>query len=108
MLWENEVVLDSAYIGLKKTADQHKCPRYVCKKNGKIVKLSTDDKNMNRLISQFRVWIEQAIGHVKRYDIVSEKFRHKLSWTYRTVKMNLKHMVIVLCCWLQNLHKLLC
>lgn len=107
VLWENESVLDSAYIGLQKLAHKNGYPRYICKKNRKIVKLSTDDKDMNRLISKFRVWIEQTIGHIKRYDIVSDKFRHKLSWNYRTVNMNLKHQVMVLCCWLQNLHKLL-
>jgi uncharacterized protein (DUF2344 family) len=103
---ESESVLDSAYVWLQKIADKNDYPIYVCKKNGKVRKLTEEDKDMNRLISQHRVWIEQTISHIKKYDIVSEKFRHKLSWNYRTVKINLKHLVILACCSLHNLHRI--
>ena len=44
-------------------------------------KESTDDaKAWNRIVGSFRVLVEHAIGGVKRFGIVSDKFRNRKDW----------------------------
>lgn len=103
--WWYGKFLDSAYIAVV----QHNSlenPIYVCKKNWKIRKLTEDEVETNTLISSYRVGIEQKIGHIKKLDILSWKFRHKVVWNFRTVKINLKHKVFLIWCGLQNLSKI--
>jgi hypothetical protein len=47
------------------------------KKKPKGKELATDVKAWNRIVSGFRVIVEHAIGGVKRFRVVSDKFRNK-------------------------------
>jgi hypothetical protein len=53
---------------------------YIPKKRRKGKPLTVDDKEMNRLISSYRVVVEHAIGGIKRYRCVSEKLRNRKAW----------------------------
>lgn len=39
-------------------------------------KLSEDQKEVNRALSQIRIFVENAIGGMKRYNILVERFRN--------------------------------
>jgi len=52
---------------------------YIPKKNGKIRKLTEEEKEMNQLISSFRVKAEHVISHVKKYNIEKYKFRNRIT-----------------------------
>ncbi len=47
------------------------------KKKPKGKELTADAKAWNRIVSGFRVLVEHAIGGVKRFGIVSDKFRNR-------------------------------
>jgi len=100
------VFIDSAYIWMLKDFDQDTLLN-ISKKNWKINKLSKEDKELNVILSSIRVQIEHTIWHIKRFKIVSNKFRNRIHWKYQTVRLNLKHNSLLLACWLQNLHRIL-
>ena len=79
----------------------------VSKKNTKLKKLTEEDKEFNTILWSIRVKIENTIGHVKRFKIVSNKFRNRILGSFYTVKLNLKHRALQICLALQNLHKIL-
>ena len=100
------VFVDSAYVWMLKDFNEEYMIN-VSKKNWKVNKLSDDDKENNTILWSIRVKIENTIWHVKRFGIVSNKFRNRIHWKFETVKLNLKHNSLSVACGLQNLHRIL-
>lgn len=69
---EISVMTDTAFIGEAKVHSNILIPKKKTKKKP----LTEDDKEMNKLISSYRVIVEHAIGGVKRYRCMSEKLRN--------------------------------
>jgi DDE superfamily endonuclease len=65
--------VDSGYQGVKKLHQNSICPQ----KNYIRHPLSILDKTNNRLISSLRVINEHVIGMLKRFKIISEKYRNR-------------------------------
>lgn len=53
---------------------------YIPKKRRKGKPLTVYNKEMNKLISSYRVVVEHAIGGIKRYRCISEKLRNRKAW----------------------------
>lgn len=53
---------------------------YIPKKRHKGKPLTAEDKEMNKLISSYRVVVEHAIAGIKRYRCMSEKLRNRKAW----------------------------
>ena len=68
---ESAIKVDTGYQGIAKIHKNSELPKKRSKKNP----LTKDDKLRNRKISGERVGNEHAIGFVKRFRIVSEKYR---------------------------------
>ncbi len=67
------VFIDTAFIG-----EQRVHPNlYIPKKKTKKRPLTPDEKEMNKLISSYRVLVEHAIGGIKRYRCIAEKLRNR-------------------------------
>ena len=64
---------DTGYIGIKKIHDNSILP----KKRTKKKPLTPEDKAFNHKISSSRVTNEHAIGFIKRFRIVAEKYRNR-------------------------------
>ena len=103
---DTPVFVDSAYVWMLRDFDWADLIN-VSKKNWKVNKLSEDDIDFNTILWSIRVKVEHVIWHIKRFNIVSTKFRNRIHWNYSTVKINLKHLSLVLSTWLQNLHRIL-
>jgi len=71
-----EVFADTAFIGEQRVHSRI----YIPKKNTKNTPLTPDDKEMNRIISSFRVVVEHAIGGIKRYRCMSDKLRSRKAY----------------------------
>ena len=69
--------MDLGFTGFKK--DYPDTLVIMPKKKPKGKELSDDAKAWNRIVSGFRVLVEHAIGGIKRFGIVSDKFRNKSS-----------------------------
>jgi len=80
------------------------------KKKPKWKELTKKEKEDNKIISIFRVVVEHWIWAMKSFWVVWNKFRNRIYWEYRTVKINMKDMVISIAWWLANLKrwKMLC
>ena len=70
------------------------------KKKPKGKELTADAKAWNRIVSGFRVLVEHAIGGVKRFGIVSDKFRNR--------KDGFDDKVMLISCGLWNYHLKFC
>ena len=70
---KNAIKVDTGYQGIAKIHKNSELPKKRSKKNP----LTKDDKLRNRKISSERVGNEHAIGFVKRFRIVSEKYRNR-------------------------------
>ncbi|MEK9178143.1 MAG: transposase family protein, partial [Patescibacteria group bacterium] len=68
--------VDTGFQGVQKLHHQ----TYIPKKRRKGYPLTKDEKEMNKLISSYRVVVEHAIGGIKRYRCISEKLRNKKAW----------------------------
>ena len=64
---------DTGYIGIKKIQANSVLPKKKTKKNP----LTAEDKTLNREISSDRVSNEHAIGFIKRFKILSERYRNR-------------------------------
>ena len=64
---------DTGYVGIKKIHDNSVLP----KKQKKKKPLTAEDKAFNRKISSSRVTNEHAIGFIKRFRIIAEKYRNR-------------------------------
>ena len=65
--------LDSGFQGISEIHANSELPKKKSKKNP----LSEDDKKRNKEISSSRVYNEHAIGFVKRFKILSERYRNR-------------------------------
>lgn len=66
-------VVDTGYLGMQKIHSNTSMP----KKRSKKHPLSVEDKKNNRKISSDRVLNEHVIGSVKRFKIVSDRYRNR-------------------------------
>lgn len=73
--WINKVLVlaDSGYTGINKIRKNVKIPRKKSKKKP----LSREDKKNNREISSQRVVNENVIGYLKRFKIISDRYRNR-------------------------------
>jgi hypothetical protein len=65
--------LDTGYVGIKKIHANSLLPKKKSKKNP----LTADDKANNRKISSERVTNEHAIGFIKRFKALAERYRNR-------------------------------
>ena len=68
-----QVVADTGYQGLQAL---HRNTE-LAKKSSKNTPLTTSDKSNNRAISSKRILVENIIGMVKRFRILSERYRNR-------------------------------
>jgi len=66
-------IIDSGYTGIKKIQNNTELP----KKRSKKTPLTKEDKNKNKEISSQRVLNENIIGFIKRFRIVSDRYRNR-------------------------------
>jgi len=64
---------DTGFIGIHKYHKNSFLPKKSSKKNS----LTKDDKLLNRIISSERVTNEHVIGFIKRFKILSERYRNR-------------------------------
>ena len=69
----SKMVVDSGYTGIKKIHRNVDVPKKRTKKRN----LSREEKRQNRKISSERVTNEHAIGFLKRFKILSERYRNR-------------------------------
>jgi len=78
-----DVLVDLAYLGMGKTYRSenvqlpHKKPRK--SKKNPVTQLTDEQKAENRTLSQIRIFVENAIGGIKRYNILVHRFRNHKS-----------------------------
>ena len=78
-----DVLVDLAYLGMLKDYRSenihlpHKKPRKSKKKP--VTQLTDEQKVENRALSQIRILVENAIGGIKRYNILVHRFRNHKS-----------------------------
>ena len=70
---EVEAFADTAFTGVQKVHPKS----YIPQKKPKGRDLTLEEKEMNRIISSFRVVVEHAIGGIKRYGSISSKLRNR-------------------------------
>ena len=70
---DSKIVVDSGYQGLHKLHANCEVPKKKSKKNP----LTKEDKKRNREISSKRVMNENAIGRLKIFKIISERYRNR-------------------------------
>ena len=68
-----KIIGDGGYTGMKKVHKNCEIP----KKKGKKKELNKRDKKKNLEISKARVLVENVIGDLKVWRILSEKYRHR-------------------------------
>lgn len=68
-----KVITDTGYLGLQKIHTNTDMP----KKRSKKHPLTAEDKQQNRIISSIRVLNEHAIGKLKRFKILADKYRNR-------------------------------
>ena len=68
-----QVITDTGYIGLQKIHTN----TFIPKKKSKKYPLTLDDKKNNRELSSKRVLNEHVIGKLKRFKILSDKYRNR-------------------------------
>jgi len=77
------VLVDLAYLGMPKDYRNesihlpHKKPRK--SKKNPVTQLTDEQKAENRALSQIRIYVENAIGGIKRYNILVHRFRNHKS-----------------------------
>lgn len=70
---ENEILVDTGYLGLQKLHAKTKQPKKRSKKNP----LSKQDKKENQAISSERVFVEHVIRRIKVFKIMGERYRNR-------------------------------
>ena len=79
---EHETYVDLGFVGIQKDyADNVKIP----KKRSKQTPLTEMDKENNRAMSKTRIKIENTIGGMKRYRIMSDRLRLKSTIKYNQI-----------------------
>jgi hypothetical protein len=70
---ETSAITDSGYTGIQKIQSRTRLPRK--KRKGKV--LTKEDKQENRAIASERVANENVIGCLKRFKILSDRYRNR-------------------------------
>ena len=70
---ETEICGDSGYQGIRKLHENSLTPQKASKKH----KLTKEEKRTNREISRKRILIENVIGKIKIFRILSERYRNR-------------------------------
>lgn len=70
---DTEVLADSGYTGLNKIHSNSR----VSKKSSKKKPLTKEQKKQNRILSSERVLNENVIGKLKRFKIISDRYRNR-------------------------------
>jgi len=70
---ETEIKTDTGYQGIAKLHANSVLPKKKSKKNP----LTKEDKAFNRTVSSQRVLNEHVIGRIKRFRIISDKYRNR-------------------------------
>ena len=70
---ETKIVTDTGYLGLQKIHAKTEMPKKKSKKNS----LTIEDKKKNQDISIERVVNENVIGRIKRFKIISDRYRNR-------------------------------
>jgi hypothetical protein len=70
---ETEILADSGYQGLSRLHANTRTPKKASKK----IKLSKVEKQSNRQLSSQRVLNENVIGKLKRFKIISDRYRNR-------------------------------
>ena len=70
---ETQVVTDTGYQGLQKLHSNSALP----KKKRKHHPLTKEEKNRNKELSSLRVLNENVIGRLKRFKIISDRYRNR-------------------------------
>ena len=75
MRWVKKIcgIVDSGYAGIKHLQQNSRLP----KKRTKQKPLTKDEKQLNRKIASDRVLNENVIGRLKRFKILSDKYRNR-------------------------------
>ena len=68
-----EVLADSGYQGIQKFCKKSSTPKKATKKNP----LSKKEKKENRNLSSKRILVENVIGAIKKFRILSSKYRNR-------------------------------
>ena len=68
-----KIAVDTGYQGLQKRHAQTVIPKKRSKKNP----LSKEDKNNNTALAKERVTVENVIGMLKRFKIISDRYRNR-------------------------------
>lgn len=108
--WFMEVLLwyviwvDLWFQGIEKDFPHHNVN--IPKKNYKSKPLTEEEKENNYLIWSIRVAVENVIWRAKKYWIVTNRYRSRTRWDFKTVKNNRKHKVMLTVCWLYNFWKM--
>ena len=68
-----KIQTDSGYQGIKNIHANSETPQ----KASKLDKLTKEEKEKNRAISKERIYIEHVNGHIKRFKILSTRYRNK-------------------------------
>ena len=68
-----EIIVDTGYTGIDNYHKKSSFPKKKSKKHP----LSKEDKSFNRLVSRERVLNENVISFIKRFKIVSDKYRNR-------------------------------
>ena len=73
--WREDIegVTDTGYTGIKRLQKNARLPKRSSKKNP----LTKEDKKENRQISSERVLNENVIGSIKRFKILSDRYRNR-------------------------------
>lgn len=69
-------IVDLGYLGIDKVHENSKIP----KKNSKKHKLTEEEKAYNKELAKDRIFIEHTNGWIKRFKILSTRFRNKLKF----------------------------
>jgi hypothetical protein len=72
-LEETELLADSGYQGIKNIHRNSQTPQ----KSSKKKPLSKTNKRSNQVLASKRILVENVIGSVKRYRILSERYRNR-------------------------------
>jgi len=70
---ETKALVDTGFIGIKKIHENSELPKKKSKKNP----LTKEDKLNNQRISSDRVLNENVIGAVKKFKIISDRYRNR-------------------------------
>lgn len=68
-----KVITDTGYQGIQKIHNKSELPKKRSKKNP----LTKEDKNKNKKLASERVVNENVIGMLKRFKIISDKYRNR-------------------------------